>query len=94
MNFKKLLLMKCQKQFYKGQEREEKERKSRRESMSLEDGNSGNPLDSDFNKQMLYVFDKEEIKHRQKLQLFGNMRLIVELYLHGQIPEGIIITCM
>jgi hypothetical protein len=51
--------------------------------MSLEDGNSGNPLDSDFNKQMLYVFDKEEIKHRQKLQLFGNMRLIVELYLHG-----------
>ncbi len=43
---------------------------------------------------MLYVFDKEEIKHRQKLQLFGNMRLIVELYLHGQIPEGIIMTCM
>ncbi len=59
-----------------------------------EEGTNGNPLDSDFNKQMLYVFDKEEIKHRLKLQLFGNMRLIVELYLHGQIPEGIIITCM
>lgn len=30
MNFKKLLLMKCQKQFYKMQEKEEQERKSRR----------------------------------------------------------------
>ncbi len=94
MNFKKLLLMKCQKQFYKGQEHQEQERKSRRESMNGEDPNGGNPLDSDFNRQMLYVFDKEEIKHRQKLQLFGNMRLIVELYLHGVIPEAIIITCM
>lgn len=30
MNFKKLLLMKCQKQFYKMQEKEEKERRSRK----------------------------------------------------------------
>jgi hypothetical protein len=43
---------------------------------------------------MLYVFDEAEIKHREKLQLFGNMRLIVELWLHGQIPEGIIMTCV
>lgn len=98
MNFKKLLLMKCQKQFYKMYEKEEKERKSRKQSLNLDeaagDAKTGNPLDNDFNKQMLYVFDKEEIKHRQKLQLFGNMRLIVELYLHNQIPEGIIITCI
>ncbi len=32
--------------------------------MNAEDPNGGNPLDSDFNRQMLYVFDKEEIKHR------------------------------
>ena len=43
---------------------------------------------------MLFIFDADEIKHRQKLQLFGNMRLIVELHLHNQIPEGIIITCI
>jgi len=85
--------MKCQKQFFKGREQEEQARRSRRESMSVDD-NGGNPLDSDFNKQMQYVFDKEELKYRQKLQLFGNMRLIVELYLHGQIPEGIIMSCV
>lgn len=62
--------------------------------MNVDDANGGNPLDSDYNRLMLQVFDKEEIKHRQKLQLFGNMRLIVELYIHGQIPEAIIITCM
>lgn len=43
---------------------------------------------------MLFVFDEGEIRHRQKLQLFGNMQLVVELYLHNQIPEGIIITCV
>lgn len=32
---------------------------------------------------MLYVFDESDIRHRQKLQLFGNMQLIVELFLHG-----------
>ena len=94
LNFKKLLLMKCQKQFFRGREQEEQARRSRRESLNAEDNNGGNPLDSDFNKQMQYVFDAEELKHRQKLQLFGNMRLIVELYLHGQIPEGIIMSCV
>jgi hypothetical protein len=43
---------------------------------------------------MLYVFDPEEIKFREKLQLYGNMKLIVELYRHGCIPEEIIITCI
>jgi len=46
--------MKCQKQFFKGREQEEQARRSRRESMSVDD-NGGNPLDSDFNKQMQYV---------------------------------------
>ena len=61
MNFKKLLLMKCQKQFYKMQEKEEADRKSRRQSMAEGDGGEGG---EDFNKQMLYIFDKDEIKHR------------------------------
>ena len=50
--------------------------------------------EGDFNKQMLYVFDKDEIKFRMKQQLFGNMKLIVELWFHHQIPEGIILTCI
>lgn len=43
---------------------------------------------------MLYVFDPQEIKFRQRLQLFGNMSLLVELYVQSQIPEGIIKTCV
>lgn len=53
-----------------------------------------NTLEHDFNKQMLYVFDEQEIKYRQKLQLYGNMKLIVELYTHNQIPEVVIVTCI
>ena len=83
--------MKCQKQFYKMQEKEEQERKSRKQSMA--EGDAAN-AEGDFNKQMLYVFDKDEIKFRMKQQLFGNMKLIVELWLHHQIPEGIILTCI
>ena len=64
MNFKKLLLMKCQKQFYKMQEREEQERRrSRQQSCAESDSQS---REDDFSKQMLYVFDSEEIKYRQK----------------------------
>jgi hypothetical protein len=95
MNFRKLLLMKCQKQFYKMQEKEEQEKRSRRESLlEGEDNNKRVAEESDFNKQMLYVFDELEIKFRQKLQLYGNMRLIMELYTHHQISEGIILTCI
>ena len=43
---------------------------------------------------MLFVYDSEEIKFRQRLQLFGNMSLLVELYVQSQIPEGIIKTCV
>lgn len=43
---------------------------------------------------MLFVFDSEEIKFRQKLQQFGNMSLLVELYVQGHIPEMIIKMCI
>ena len=43
--------------------------------------NTGNETSgTDFNKQMLAIFDESEIKKRQKDQMFGNMHLIVELY--------------
>ena len=86
MNFKKLLLMKCQKQFYKMQQEKEEQRRSRQASLAS--------TEEDFNKPMLYVFDNDEIKFRKNLQLFGNMRLIVELYVNNQLPEGIIVTCI
>ena len=72
MNFKKLLLSKCQKQFYKMHAKEESERRSRRQSMADSDTRSQNSAsnkkeqESDFNKQMLFVFDPEEIRFRQK----------------------------
>ena len=42
MNFKKLLLSKCQKQFYKMHAKEESERRSRRQSMADSDTRSQN----------------------------------------------------
>ena len=46
--------------------------------------------EEDFNKQMLFVFDSEEIKHRRNLQQFGNMSLLVELYVQNHISEKVI----
>jgi len=51
-------------------------------------------ISSDFNKQMLHVFDKSEIKFRMKEQMFGNMHLIVELYKYHQIKCNIITMCI
>jgi hypothetical protein len=48
---------------------------------------------SEFNKQMLFIYDKSEIEYRRKQQQYGNMRLIAELFVNRQLPEGIIITC-
>jgi len=39
---------------------------------------------------MLFVFDSEEIKHRRMLQQFGNMNLLVELYVQNHISEKVI----
>ena len=87
MNFRKLLLTRCEKQFYKMLKVEQEDRRVRRASMeeaALPSRATGNETtaNTDFNKSMLYVFDESEIKFRQKQQMFGNMRLIVELYKH------------
>jgi len=39
---------------------------------------------------MLFVFDETELEHRQKLQMLGNMQLIVELFKHEQISSVIL----
>jgi len=82
MNFRKLLLTRCEKQFYKMLKVEQEDRRSRRTSMDETNAAASNEqtMASDFNKQMLHVFDKSEIKFRMKEQMFGNMHLIVELY--------------
>lgn len=51
-------------------------------------------IEQDFNKQMRYVFDKEELRFRQKQQMFGNMKLLCELYLRALIPADIITLCL
>jgi len=105
MNFRKLLLTRCEKQFYKMLKREQEDRRSRRASMDeaslLEPGaprknggvNETTP-DNDYNKKMLAIFDISEIKKREKDQMFGNMALIVELYKYDLIKADIIITCI
>ena len=72
MNFRKLLLTRCEKQFYKMLKREQEDRKSRRASLDegvvepAKDVKNETNSTSDFNKQMLYVFDASEIRERQK----------------------------
>lgn len=69
MNFRKLLLTRCEKQFYKMLKVEQEDRRVRRASMeeaSLPSRATGNETtaNTDFNKSMLYVFDESEIKFR------------------------------
>jgi len=64
MNFKKLLLTRCQRQFYKMLQREQMNRRERR--ASLEEAMIKDDLSQDFNKQMLFVFDKDELKMKQQ----------------------------
>lgn len=96
MNFRKLLLTRCEKQFYKMLKVEQEDRRSRRASMddSQQQAATETSQNADFNKQMLHVFDKSEIKHRMKEQMFGNMHLIVELYKYHQIKSNIITMCI
>ena len=98
MNFRKLLLTRCEKQFYRMLKVEQEDRRSRRASMEeagLTGRNTGNETSgTEFNKQMLAIFDISEIKKRQKDQMFGNMHLIVELYKYDQIKSGILTTCI
>ena len=64
MNFRKLLLNRCQKQFYKMLQREQIHRRERRASM--EEALLKDDLSQDFNKPMLFVFDQDELKMRQQ----------------------------
>lgn len=47
----------------------------------------------EFNNAMKLVFDKDELAFRQKLQLYGNMKLLAELYCNNSINENIILDC-
>ena len=74
MNFRKLLLTRCEKQFYRMLKVEQEDRRTRRASMEeaklLANGKKVNRQEtveeSDFNKQMLFVFDESEIKARMR----------------------------
>jgi len=43
---------------------------------------------------MMYLYDEEELKERQKEQMYGNMYLITELYIANQLNGAIIKTCL
>ena len=51
-------------------------------------------LSQDFNKQMLFVFDQDELKMRQQDQMHGNMKLIVELFKLDLVSGNIVKTCL
>lgn len=58
MNFKKLLITKCQKQFFKMLNKEREERKKRRDSLNVE---GEIEEDDGFSKPMMYLFDDQEL---------------------------------
>lgn len=87
MNFKKLLVSKCQKQFFKMLNKEREERKKRKDSQGnfvIDD--TGTPKDGlnardeeeneEFSKPMMYLFDDQELMERKREQMYGNMYLI------------------
>jgi len=62
MNFKKLILWKCQKEFYKEKYSDNEE---------------------DFSHVSVVIFDESEIEYRKKIRVFGNIKLIGELFTWG-----------
>lgn len=79
MNFKKLLVNKCQKQFFQmlNQERQDRKMRSRKNSMNVDDvagSNSDKPAanvtdeekEDEFSKPMMYLYDIDELKERKK----------------------------
>ena len=94
MNFKKLLVSKCQKQFFKMLNKEREERKKRRDSMTQEIVLEETKDDEEFSKPMMYLFDDKELAERKKEQMYGNMYLITELYTAKQLNGNIIKTCL
>jgi hypothetical protein len=84
LNFKKLMVSKCQKQFFKMLSKERDERKKRKDSANLADEvNAANEKDEeeDRSKLMMHLYDDQEMLHRKKEQMYGNMYLITELFI-------------
>ena len=95
MNFRKLLLTRCEKQFYKMLKVEQEDRRSRKTSLDESQATANDQSNtSEFNKTMLHVYDSTEIDFRLKEQMFGNMHLIVELYKYHQIKSNILTMCI
>ena len=92
MNFKKLLLNRCQKQFYKMLQREQNNRRERRASM--EEALIKDSLAEDFSNGMRRVFGDDELKMRQQDQMHGNMKLIVELFKLDMVSGNIVKTSL
>jgi len=61
MNFKKLLVTKCQKQFFKMLNKERADRKIRRESLDGIDVEDKVEDDDGNSKMMMYLFDDKEL---------------------------------
>lgn len=66
MNFKKLLVSKCQKQFFKMLNKEREERKKRKDSLTEipnlgEEKAEGNDKDEENSKLMMYLYDDHEM---------------------------------
>jgi hypothetical protein len=100
MNFKKLLVSKCQKQFFKMLNKEREERKKRRDSLTITNDETKEETwkteedDGGFSKPMMYLFDDNELQQRKREQMYGNMYLITELYIAKQLNGNIIKTCL
>ena len=75
MNFKKLLITKCQRQFNKMLQKKEERR--RRESLEME---GSVPEEDEYTGPMMMLYDDEEMEERKKEQMLGNMYLITELH--------------
>ena len=50
-------------------------------------------LEEDYSYATQKIYGDEEIEYKQKMKMFGNMRLICELYTIGEISEKVIIEC-
>ena len=50
--------------------------------------------EDDFSKGTILVFDEEEINHRKKMRVFGNIKLLGELFTRGHVSENVILECL
>ena len=71
MNFKKLMVSKCQKQFFKMLNKERDERKKRKDSANLAEAvtnanHKEKEEEEDRSKLMMHLYDDEEMLHRKK----------------------------